>query len=90
MPKMTMIVARLMRLVDSQAGSVITKSPSTMASSTRVPTTSGRRRSSRGIGRISLVACQVAEASLSTRAAVRLRRVSNSPASTIPNRTASL
>ena len=90
MPKMRMIVARLMRLVDNHAGSVNTKSPSPTASSARAPTTGQAAQLPRD-GADLLRACQVAEASVSTRyRAVRLRRASSNPARTIPNRTASL
>jgi hypothetical protein len=89
-PKMAMMVARCRRLVDSHMGNVSTNAPSTTHRATRPHTTSGRRRISRGTGRASRVACQVLEASLSTRPVPGFRRVTSRPTSTITNTTAAL
>ena len=90
MPKITMIVARLRRLVDSQSGRVSTNTPMTAHRPARPHTTSGSRRISCGTGRVSRMACQVDDASASTRPVPLPRRVTSSPTSTMPNSTASL
>ena len=88
MPKMTMMVARLIRLVESHIGRVSTKAPMAAHSPAR-PHHLGQRAHLAGDRADLPVASQVDEASLSTRLA-RCRRTSSSPTSTIRKRTASL